>query len=326
MYINTIIVRFTQMGDWQTEAIVRILVKHLFMKSIRISLLAILVVSAMGAVAQEESASKFYIKAYAGYGLLTPGSYKLESYTSTDTDPDGSVSLSKQGFGSGIRAGAGIGVIASDFLNIGVDVEYLKGSSLKSKSEYRSGTYSSSSEKQFEYTCISVTPHVIFKAISKPDYLVYNKLGILLNLPFDLKVTDIDTASNTAVAYTGKSTTTGAYNMKLTAGLNVALGVQVRLNDKMRAFGEVFGNYLVLVPETRNESYTSTQNNAGTVSTSTGVTDITYVKEGDLSYVSNSVPNDKGGTHTTNKYDMSVSSSKFNMNSIGINIGITFRF
>ena len=58
------------MGDWQPVAIVRILVKHLFMKSIQFSLMAILAVLTLGAVAQEETASKFYIKAYAGYHSL----------------------------------------------------------------------------------------------------------------------------------------------------------------------------------------------------------------------------------------------------------------
>jgi hypothetical protein len=314
------------MGDWQRKAIVGILAKHLFMKSIRFSLMAILVVFTMATMAQDDGASKFYVKAYGGYGLLSPGSYKLESYTSTDTDPDGAVSISKKGLGSGIRAGAGIGVIASDFLNIGVDVEYLVGAALKSKSAYSSGTYASSSERQFEYTCISVIPHVIFKAISKPDYLVYNKVGILLNLPFDLKVTQNDTSSNSSVSYTGKTVTQGAYSIKMTAGLNVALGVQVRVNDKLRAFGEVFGNFLTVVPETYHETYTSVGQNGASVSTSTGVTDITYIKEGDLSYISNSVANDKGGTHTVNKYDVSVSSNKYNMNSIGVNIGVTFRF
>jgi hypothetical protein len=298
------------------------------MKRIKISLSLILAVLAMSsASAQLENTSKFYVKVYGGYGLLTPGSYRLESSTSDDAHPNGISTLSKKGLGAGLRAGGGIGVIASDFLNIGIDVEYLKGGTLKSNSSYRSGTYSSSTEKQFKYTCLSITPHVIFKAVSKPDYLIYNKLGILLNLPFDLKVTGNDTSSNTSITYTSKSISNGAYKIGLTVGLNVALGVQVRLTEKLRGFGEIFGNYMVLSPKSYTESSASTSTNGAVVSKSTSTGNVTFIKEGEVSYTNTSVPSGIGdGTTDTYTNVVPVSYYKFNMNTIGINIGIAYRF
>jgi hypothetical protein len=295
------------------------------MKSIHFSLLTAFVVLSLNAGAQEDNASKFYVKVYGGYGLITPGSYKLESYSVTNDGTD-NISVSKQGLGSGIRAGAGIGVIANDFLNIGVDVEYLKGSKLKSNSEYRSGAYSNIADRQFDYTCISVTPHVIFKAISKPDYLIYNKVGILLNLPFDLNVTGSDTTVSNGGAYTGKTITTGVYKIKLSAGLNVALGVQFTISEKLRGFGEVFGNYLVISPESYTETWIQDNNNSGAYTKNTRTTTIEYIKEGTLTYSYSSKNNDAGGIDETNKWNASVSTNRFNMNAIGINIGVAYRF
>lgn len=291
------------------------------MKRIKISLsliLATLIISS--ASAQLESSSKFYVKVYGGYGLLTPGSYRLASNSTNNLIGDGrtgTTSLSKRGLGAGLRAGGGIGVIASDFLNIGVDIEYLSGNKLKSNSVYISGTYTYKSKTEFKYTCVSITPHVIFKAVSKPNYLIYNKLGILLNLPFDLKKTEADSSYSGGIA--SDYNTTAAFKIGLTAGLNVALGVQVRLTDNLRGFAEVFGNYLVLSPKNYDES-TITSANGGTKITNNN--HITFIKNGELSY--STKQNETGGDDNT--YTQSVAGTGFNMNSLGINIGITFRF
>ena len=261
----------------------------------------------------ENSESKFYIKVYGGYGLLSPGSYKLVS-ASNAGGATGNTSLSKKGLGSGIRAGGGIGVIVSDFLNIGADVEYLSGAELQSNTNYLPATgYSYISETQISYSSLSITPHVIFKAISEPDYLIYNKLGLLLNLPTDLKKHQHDSSFNKGIAYTYSADRAAIYKVGLTVGLNVALGVQVRLSDKLRGYGEVFGNYLVLSPTSYEEKRKEVNNGVTTDSEHR----ITYIKEGQTSYTMN-------GNNSTST--VSVSGSRFNMNTLGINIGIAYRF
>lgn len=261
----------------------------------------------------ESSESKFYIKVYGGYGLLSPGSYKLVS-ASNAGGATGNTSLSKKGLGSGIRAGGGIGIIVSDFINIGADVEYLSGAELKSNTSYLPATgFSYISETQITYSALSITPHVIFKAISEPDYLIYNKLGLLLNLPTDLQKHQKDSSFNKATAYTYSADKRGTYTVGLTVGLNVALGVQVRVSDKLRGYGEIFGNYLVLSPTNYDEKRTEINNGVTTNSEHR----ITYIKEGQTSYSMN-------GNNTTST--MSVSGSRFNMNTLGINIGIAYRF
>ncbi|HZK63312.1 MAG TPA: hypothetical protein VFC34_04155, partial [Puia sp.] len=213
-----------------------------------------------------------------------------------------------------IRFGGGIGVIVSDFLNIGADVEYLSGATLKSNTSYLNpGGYSYISSQQISYTALSVTPHVIFKALSKPDYLIYNKLGILLNLPMDLNKTQKESSFNNAIAYTYSADRKSTYKVGLTVGLNVALGVQVRLTDKLRGYAEIFGNYLVLSPTRYDE--TSVQITNGVITNSD--LHITYIKSGQTSNSTN------GNTVTATS---SVSGNTFNMNTLGINIGIAYRF
>ncbi len=283
----------------------------------RVSLLCSLLLTALIIQAQTEtSSSTFYIKAYGGYGFIQPGSYKLVSTdnNSTSGNTTGNTSLSNQGLGSGIRFGGGVGVIASDFLNIGADVEYLSGTTLNSHSNYTSTTgYNSFISTSISYTSLSITPHVIFKALSKPDYLIYNKLGILLNLPMDLKKTQYDSSFNTVVSSTYTSHINGTYKIGLTVGLNVALGVQVRLTDQLRAYGEIFGNYLVLSPTNYDETNAVVSNGTPTTYDS----HVTFIKSGSTSYTTN-------GNSTS--YSTSVSGNTFNMNSIGLNIGVTFRF
>ena len=282
-----------------------------------ISFLCFLLLAALVNQAQTDaSSSTFYVKVYGGYGLLQPGSYKLVSTdnNSTTGNTNGNTSLSSQGLGAGIRFGGGIGVIASDFLNIGADVEYLSGSTLNSHSNYTSTTgYNSFISTSISYTSLSITPHVIFKALSKPDYLIYNKLGILLNLPMDLNKTEYDSSFNTTVVSTYTSHADGTYKIGLTVGLNVALGVQVRLTDNLRAYGEIFANYLVLSPTNYDETNKVVSNGTPT----TYDTHVTYIKSGQTEYSSNG--------NTTN-YTTSVSGNTFNMNSLGINIGVTYRF
>jgi hypothetical protein len=106
---------------------------------------------------------------------------------------------------------------------------------------------------------------------------------------------------------------TGTYKVGLTAGLNVALGVQFRLTDKLRGFAEIFGNYLVLSPKNYDEKTTEIANGVTTNS------DLhkTFIKDGQTSYTV------KDNTTTSVE---SVYGNTFNMNTLGINIGITYRF
>src|SRR5664279_1995655 len=87
-----------------------------------------IIVMAMASIAvgQDNQASKFYVKLYAGYGLLTPGSFRFTSQSLTTFE------VSSTGMGSGLHFGGGFGIILNDFINLGIDADYLKGKTLQS--------------------------------------------------------------------------------------------------------------------------------------------------------------------------------------------------
>ena len=261
----------------------------------------------------ESSESKFYIKVNAGYGLLTPGSYTQLSQSYSGSI--GTAQVSNKGLGNGARFGGGLGVIVSDVINIGADVEYLSGSKLSVSGSIRNQSgFDYFENLSMKYHALSVVPHVIFKAVSKPDYLIYNKLGLLLNLPMNLNSVKYDSSySNVTAGEEYAETKNGTYKIGLTAGLNVAIGVQVRLTDKLRGYAEIFGNYLVLSPN----SYHEINNYSNNGTPGTAITNTTYVKSGALNY-------ENDGTTTTQTYPKN--GNTFNMNSAGINIGVSYRF
>ncbi len=82
--------------------------------------------------------SKFYVKVYGFYALLTPGGFSGQGTPFSVVPSDNSITrfgttttysgyTTKNPFGSGLRAGAGIGYVINDFINIGVDGEYVLG-------------------------------------------------------------------------------------------------------------------------------------------------------------------------------------------------------
>ncbi len=263
----------------------------------------------------DDNGSKFYVKVYGGYGLVNPGSFKLISYT-TSSGPQ-TFNTSKNGLGAGVRFGGGIGVIASDFLNVGVDVDYLSGSTINSKShtvDNDTPPTDFTTLERLNYNALAIIPNIVFKAISKPDYLIYTKVGALLNLPTNISKSEIDSLVPEGTANNYKQVFNGKYKIGLTAGLNVALGVQYRLTDNLRAFGEVFGDFISLVPKQYDEVAVTTGSTPKTITTH-----ITYQDNGQTNYSSN-----PDGTVVSSTSPQE--GNRFNMNTIGINIGITYRF
>ncbi len=342
------------------------------------TLSALLILSAFVTMAQPNMSEdglkekRFYIKAYGGYGLFTPGSYRVESrnqyvYQSgtagvvpilRDTTL---VSLGKKGIGGGLRIGGGIGINLSDFLNVGVDAEYFKGNTLVNNSSNKNAFSNSLTRSTIDYKVISITPHILFKARSTPNYYIYNRVGILLSLPFTLNYSGSDSLAyepkiQTVTSGSGSTQTTttyrtlsksvktysGGYKVPLSIGLNVALGVQFKIAGNLRGFGELFANYSVLSPQSYHETSKRTASGSVTETTTPGNkttitnvittydldTDITYKKDGALTYKyenvkPSTISNIPSGTTTQNFYNLSSqTTSSINRNMNAIGINI----
>lgn len=309
--------------------------------------------------------SKLYIKFYGGYGFFTPGSYRVQSLNSVSYRDQNNVTnyidiqtQGKKGIGGGARIGGGIGFAMNDFLNIGIDGEFQKGDKPSNSLTTATNEFNyKSTYDEMDYNAISLTPHIIFKALAKPNYFIYNKLGIVFTLPFTLNTSGQSGNSSTYSSWPANAsdsntssrsilniTYEGKYKISLGIGFNVAFGVNFRLNDHLRIFGEAFGNFSALSPSRStinsvwnfsDSSYEGIYDNNSPynllyyqtrVSTypSTTTYNTTYVKSGGtndrgiyLTGYNGSIPN----------YLDNAKEQKFtvNMNVIGIHVGIIYR-
>jgi hypothetical protein len=296
---------------------------------------------------------RIYAKVYGSYGFITPGSYSVQStnnftyYDKNGDQHDTTIqSQGKKGVGGGVRAGLGIGYVLNDFVNLGIDAEYLVGAKLTNtlSSSSDTGHFNSSTNDRMKYNAITLSPHIIFKALAKPKYFIYNKLGILLTLPYALKTSGSSTGSwsynwnpsvqdSTFKATSNRNSTyDGKYKISLGLGFNVGFGVNFRVSNHLRIFGELFGNFSALSPSSSELITTTHQANSvyndnqlgETTENDYSVTNTKYEQEGLT--ISHLVKEEQvnGGRMLT--YSGQEKKFTVNMNSMGIAVGIIGRF
>lgn len=227
---------------------------------------------------------KFYIKAYGFYALLAPGGFRGQgapattttvrppvifgTYTVTPTTQTSSSDYnSKNTFGSGLRVGGGMGLVINDFINLGIDGEYLLGNQttenymLTSKTilvskptnatteeaNYTSSSfekYTSINELMYKCRIFNIIPNITFKAVSKPEYYIYNRLGLVIGIPGQLSYSTTEITTTPRPLYPGINdykTTKRTYDLEKGMGLGyqAALGIQFRISESLRGFTEL---------------------------------------------------------------------------------------
>jgi hypothetical protein len=243
----------------------------------------------------------FYLKAYGFYGLLTPGVQIRYSESQSETGISFPFKTTTKGLGAGLHAGVGIGLITSDFINIGVDADMLFGSPIKITNSYDDGFYSYTNSSVTTLTVMSIIPNITFKALSRPSYYIYNRLGLMGGVVLDYKTVEnaLDVSSDgTSSSYDATSSYT---KNSLALGYQVALGVQFRLSQSIRGFAEITAY---------NQSFKPRRLE---LTTSSGFSATEFKDEG--TYV--------GATATKPGEDLSFNVA---MNSIGVGVGLVFRF
>lgn len=250
--------------------------------------------------------SPFYVKIYGFYGLLTPGSQITYSESPSSSSKSGAFKTNKTGLGIGPRAGVGIGLIVSEFINIGLDAEYMFGSTLKTTFTSVGTTYSSTGSTTTTLETASLIPNVTFKALSRPSYYIYNRLGIVVGQVMSYRIVD-----NSVYAPNAGLKTTYEYvdeytDNSLVLGYQAALGIQLRLSQHLRGFIEIVAYNQSFKPR---EVRTQNTKTVGTTVT-TNSTTYQYMDQGDYA--------------STSPYRYP--SSNVPMNSVGVGAGLLFRF
>jgi hypothetical protein len=185
--------------------------------------------------------SKLFIKIYGSYGLSTSGSYRAFDlnngfpilYGGVNVAPAGSnlrYQTISRGLGQGLRLGGGVGLVISDFINLGIDADYYTSGKINILSYSEDGDDLQSSD--IEATMITILPNITFKALSKPSFYVYMRLGIGLGIP-NVKQDLVETLDGALT-----SSQNFAFKGGLAYGYLVSLGVQKRLSSQLRAFAE----------------------------------------------------------------------------------------
>jgi hypothetical protein len=230
--------------------------------------------NAAAASYQTIAGKKFYLKAYGNYTLLALGGFRgqgappnteriYEYYSngypsSSQTEQTLSSDYTlKNTFGSGLRVGGGIGLVINDFINLGIDGEYVLGSQTTEnyivtvKTSYFNELTNTSrevinsivnTELMYNYRILNIIPNITFKAISKPEYYIYNRLGLVIGIPSQLsytntqnKISPDDTGYETV--FVNKYTYDLEKNLGL--GYQAALGIQFRISESLRGFSEL---------------------------------------------------------------------------------------
>ncbi len=214
------------------------------------------------AIRKAMAENKFYVKVYGFYGLLSPGGFSGQgvdpsttySYSSAGDNTvyttKGSDYKVEKSFGSGLRIGAGVGVVINDFINLGVDGEYVLGStvteSYTTTSQYKTNSnppvtnYQAKITRDYTYRIVNIIPNVTFKAVSKPEYYIYNRLGVIVGIPTQLdyvKIQRYTFPDNPSARY--EIVETNDLDKGIGLGYQAALGIQFRIGDNLRGFAEI---------------------------------------------------------------------------------------
>ncbi len=218
--------------------------------------------------------SRFLVKVYGGYGFATGNTYNYftdrgdatDNYIQTIIDSTSAarskvvVKENTKGLGSGTRLGIGIAYIVNDYINLGVDVDYFRSNISRGRSDelVRLSGVTTFVSSNFSYTAdvFNVTPHIVFKAISRNNAYVFTRLGATLT-PF-YKLERLDEANIRVVGPGGgllkDSNTLKRYDvdLKLPIGFFASFGANFKISGRIRLLIEAQYTSIIFTPTKRS--------------------------------------------------------------------------
>jgi len=221
--------------------------------------------------------SRFLLNIHGGYTMGLGSTFKFypDDISSVKIMQVGSASPTKsvsystptEGLGQGYRLGGGLSYIVNDFINVGLDVDYLKSTIYRNRdSSFNQSKilgipgsmdeyiYSEHKRTSYDATIITFSPNITFKAISKPKWYLYNKLGAMISFGPSSTQTDLLT-TNTRSGWQGfyqdvASATAKTYKWGIknpAYGFMGGFGAQFKLTQKLRVYSELQFSHMVFV-------------------------------------------------------------------------------
>jgi hypothetical protein len=225
--------------------------------------------------------SRFFLNVHAGYAFGLGSTFKFypDNVSSIRMVQVGNAAPTKtityssptKGLGQGFRFGAGISYIVNDFINLGLDLDYFKSTIYKYRDSSFSQTkipgapvgadefiYYERQKTSYDATLLTLSPNITFKAISRPKWYLYNKLGAVVTFRPNSTQNDVLT-TNTQKGQQGFIRDSATRNVKTfewgirnpAFGFMGGVGAQFRLSQKVRFYSELQFSHIVFVVKKR---------------------------------------------------------------------------
>lgn len=232
-----------------------------------------------------KSEPRFYLNIHGGYALSLGSTFKFYpdnissvSVVQLDNTPPvkkTAYAEDSKGLGDGFRAGVGISYIINDFINVGIDIDYFKSSISKTKdSSFYSNqvmggnidelSYNEKYQISYTTSLLSFSPNITFKAIARPKFFIYNKLGaVVIFKPSSIQRETVNGQYSLgwqgfyrdSSAFTQKKYDWGIRNPAF--GFMGGLGAQTKVSEKVRAYAEIQFTHIIF--KVRNRLLTNFQ-------------------------------------------------------------------
>lgn len=230
-------------------------------------------------VIQLKNEPRFYLNIHGGYAFSLGSTFKfypdnissvsIKLIDNTPPVKDIDHEDNSKGLGDGYRAGIGLSYIINDFINVGIDVDYFKSSinKLKDSSFYSSHnilgnlkelSYDERYKISYETSILLFSPNITFKAITRPKFFIYNKLGaIIISRPSTIQRETINgkLKKGRQGVYTDSTVIIEKrYEWGIqdpAFGFMCAIGGQTKLTEKIRAFAELQFSHIIFKEQNR---------------------------------------------------------------------------
>ena len=215
---------------------------------------------------------RFAVNIHSGYSLALGSTFafypdditsiQVEGVNNSTTSKKINYQAPTKGLGEGFRVGAGFSYIVNDFINVGLDIDYFQSTIQKIRDSTSHQTFTSGNPNETLYqqrntvsynaVLLTFSPNITFKAISRPKWFIYNKVGAVIVIrpnSIEHDITDVHSKSTWAGYVKDSSGHSdlqydwGIRNPSL--GFMGGLGIQVRLMEQLRIFSEVQFSHIV---------------------------------------------------------------------------------
>lgn len=215
---------------------------------------------------------RFSVNIHSGYSLALGSTFafypdditsiQMEGVNNSTTSKKINYQAPTKGLGEGFRVGAGFSYIVNDFINAGLDIDYFRSTIQKIRDSTSHQTFTSGSPNETLYqqrntvsynaVLLTFSPNITFKAISRPKWFIYNKVGAVIVIrpnSIEHDITDVHSKSTWAGYVKDSSGHSdlqydwGIRNPSL--GFMGGLGIQIRLMEQLRIFSEIQFSHIV---------------------------------------------------------------------------------